>query len=107
STAWGSVFYISASMQLGWFIRGIHHFGSPAVIVLLALHLLPVLVACGFRAPREVNGWFGLALMALTLGFSLTGYLLPWDQKGYWATKVATNIMGGAPGVGPYLQKIV
>ena len=43
----------------------------------------------------------------LTLGFSLTGYLLPWDQKGYWATKVATNIMGGAPGIGPYIQKIV
>ena len=44
-------------------------------------------------------------LLFLTLGFSLTGYLLPWDQKGYWATKVATNIMGGAPGIGPYLQK--
>ena len=48
-----------------------------------------------------------MALLFLTLGFSLTGYLLPWDQKGYWATKVATNIMGGAPVVGPYLQKIV
>ena len=48
-----------------------------------------------------------MALLFLTLGFSLTGYLLPWDQKGYWATKVATNIMGGAPVLGPYLQKIV
>ena len=52
--------------------------------------------------PREVNWWFGMALMFLTLGFSLTGYLLPWDQKGYWATKVATNITGGAPVLGPY-----
>ncbi len=48
-----------------------------------------------------------MALLFTTLGFSLTGYLLPWDQKGYWATKVATNIMGGAPVVGPYLQKVV
>ncbi len=49
----------------------------------------------------------GHALVPGTRGFSLTGYLLPWDQKGYWATKVATNIMGGAPVVGPYLQKVV
>jgi ubiquinol-cytochrome c reductase cytochrome b subunit len=94
-------------MWFGWFIRGIHHFGSQAMIVLLAMHLLQVLVAGAYRVPREVNWWFGLALLFATLGFSLTGYLLPWDQKGYWATKVATNIMGGAPGVGPYLQKIV
>jgi ubiquinol-cytochrome c reductase cytochrome b subunit len=107
STAWGSVFYISNSMTLGWFLRGIHHFGSQAMIVLLAFHLLQVLSAGAYRAPREVNWWFGMALLFLTLGFSLTGYLLPWDQKGYWATKVATNIMGGAPVVGPYIQKIV
>jgi ubiquinol-cytochrome c reductase cytochrome b subunit len=107
STAWGSVFYINDVMTLGWFIRGIHHFGSQAMIVLLAMHLIQVLVAGAYRAPREVNWWFGLALLFVTLGFGLTGYLLPWDQKGYWATKVATNIMGGAPVVGPYLQKIV
>ena len=65
------------------------------------------LVAGAYRAPREVNWWFGLALLVLTLGFSHTGYLLPWDQKGYWATKVVTNIMGGRPVVGPYLQKVV
>jgi ubiquinol-cytochrome c reductase cytochrome b subunit len=107
STAWGSVFYASHSMSFGWFIRGIHHFGSQAMIVLLAMHLLQVLTAGAYLAPREVNWWFGLALAFVTLGFSLTGYLLPWDQKGYWATKVATNIMGAAPGLGPYLQKIV
>ncbi len=107
STAWGSVFYINNEMAGGWFLRGIHHFGSQAMIVLLALHLIQVLWAGAYRAPREVNWWFGMALMFITLGFSLTGYLLPWDQKGYWATKVATNIMGGAPVLGAYLQKVV
>lgn len=107
STAWGSVYYISNVMSLGWFIRGVHHFGSQAMVILLAMHLVQVLWAGAYRAPREVNWWFGMALMFATLGFSLTGYLLPWDQKGYWATKVATNIMGGAPVVGPYLQKVV
>jgi ubiquinol-cytochrome c reductase cytochrome b subunit len=107
STAWGSVFYINQDLWMGWFIRGIHHFGSQAMVILLVLHLLQVLTAGAYRAPREVNWWFGMALLFLTLGFSLTGYLLPWDQKGYWATKVATNIMGGAPVLGPYLQKVV
>ena len=53
-----------------------------------------------YRRPRELNWWFGMALLFLTLGFSLTGYLLPWDQKGYWATRVATNIAGNLPGAG-------
>jgi ubiquinol-cytochrome c reductase cytochrome b subunit len=107
STAWGSVFYISKEMWYGWFIRGVHHFAAQAMVVLLVLHLLQVLWAGAYRRPREFNWWFGMALLFLTLAFSLTGYLLPWDQKGYWATKVATNIMGGAPVAGPYLQKIL
>ncbi len=107
STAWASVYYISNDMWMGWVIRGVHHFAAQAMVVLLVLHLLQVLWAGAYRAPRELNWWFGMALLFLTLAFSLTGYLLPWDQKGYWATKVATNIMGGAPLVGPYLQKVV
>jgi ubiquinol-cytochrome c reductase cytochrome b subunit len=107
TTAWGSVFYINEEMTLGWIIRGLHHFGSSAMIVLLGLHLIQVLWAGAYRSPREVNWWFGMALLFLTLGFSLTGYLLPWDQKGYWATKVATNIASGAPLVGPYLTKAI
>ena len=106
-TAWGSVWYISHKMTLGWFIRGLHHFGSQAMVVLLVLHMVQVLLAGAYRAPREVNWWFGLLLMAVTLAFSLTGYLLPWDQKGFWATQVATNIASGAPGVGPAIQKVV
>ena len=107
STAWGSVFFISYKMDMGWFIRGIHHFGSTAMVILLALAPDPGAGGRRLPRPREVNWWFGMALLFITLGFSLTGYLLPWDQKGYWATKVATNIAGGAPVLGPFLQKLV
>ena len=107
STAWGSVWFISYKMNGGWFIRGLHHFGSQAMVIVLLLHMIQVVLAGAYRAPREVNWWFGLALMGVTLGFSLTGYLLPWDQKGFWATQVATNIASGAPVVGPALRKIV
>ena len=105
-TAWESVFYIQNEMQGGWLLRGIHHFTAQAMIVLLALHLLQVVIDGAYRAPREVNFWLGLVLMQLVLGLSLTGYLLPWDQKGYWATQVATKIAGTVPWVGEYLQKI-
>jgi quinol-cytochrome oxidoreductase complex cytochrome b subunit len=107
TTAWGSVYFITNEMQFGWLLRGLHHFGAQAMIVVLGLHLLQVLLAGAYRAPREVNWWFGLALLTVTLGLGLTGYLLPWDQKGYWATKVATNIMASVPLVGPGIQKAV
>ncbi|HVT91068.1 MAG TPA: cytochrome b N-terminal domain-containing protein [Tepidisphaeraceae bacterium] len=106
-TAWESVYYIQYQMAGGWLLRGIHHFMAQAMIVLLSLHMAQVIIDGAYRAPREVNFWIGLILLHLVLGLSLTGYLLPWDQKGYWATQVATNIMGIAPVIGPYVQRIV
>jgi len=106
-TAWESVYYIQHEMTGGWLLRGIHHFMAQAMVVLLALHLLQVVIDGAYRAPREVNFWLGLVLMMLVLGMALTGYLLPWDQKGYWATIVATNLAGLVPFVGPSLQQLV
>ena len=105
-TAWESVYYIQNEMLFGWLLRGIHHFTAQAMIVLLVLHLLQVVIDGAYKAPREVNFWLGLILMKIVLGLSLTGYLLPWDQKGYWATTVATNIAGITPGVGAEVQTI-
>lgn len=105
-TAWESVYYIQYGMQLGWLLRAIHHFTAQAMIVLLVLHLLQVVIDGAYRAPREVNFWLGLILMQIVLGLSLTGYLLPWDEKGYWATKVATNIAGITPVVGEQVQQL-
>jgi ubiquinol-cytochrome c reductase cytochrome b subunit len=106
-TAWESVYYIQHEMWGGWLLRGIHHFTAQAMTVLLVLHLMQIVVDGAYKAPREINFFFGMVLLLLVLGLSLTGYLLPWDQKGYWATKVATNIMAITPFIGPELQKIV
>ena len=106
-TAWESVYYIQNEMIGGWLLRGIHHFTASVMNVLLVLHLMQVVIDGAYRAPREINFWFGLGLLQLVLALSLTGYLLPWDQKGYWATKVATNIMGIVPMIGPALQRLV
>ncbi|MGC8639715.1 MAG: cytochrome b, partial [Isosphaeraceae bacterium] len=107
ASAWGSVYYINNVMWMGWFIRGLHHFGASAVMVLVLLHLIQTLLAGAYRQPREFNWWLGLAMLVLVIGFGHTGYQLPWDQKGYWATKVATNIMSGVPVIGPYIKTIV
>lgn len=105
-TAWESVYYIQFQMTGGWLLRGIHHFMAQAMIVLLVLHMAQVIIDGAYRAPREVNFWIGLLLLQVLLGLSLTGYLLPWDQKGYWATQVATNIAGIIPVIGPAIQRI-
>jgi ubiquinol-cytochrome c reductase cytochrome b subunit len=105
--AWSSVHFIQYEMDFGWLIRGLHHFGSQTMVVLLGLHMLQVVIAGAHLPPREVNWWLGLILLGLVLALSLTGYLLPWDQKGYYATQVATNIAGNLPGVGHWLQKII
>jgi len=107
STAWSSVYFIQYQMDFGWFIRGLHHFGSQTMVVLLALHMLQVVIAGAHLPPREINWWLGLGLLGLVLALSLTGYLLPWDQKGLWATQVATNIAGTLPVIGPWLQKVI
>ena len=107
NTAWESVYYIQTQMEGGWLLRGIHHFMAQAMVVLLGLHLMQVVWDGAYKAPREVNFWVGLILMLIVLGLSLTGYLLPWDQKGYWATAVATNLSGLTPAVGAEVQTLV
>ena len=106
-TAWESIFHLETQVPGGWILRGIHHWTAQIMVPLLVLHLLQVVIDTAYRAPREINFWFGLALLGITLALSLTGYLLPWDQKGYWATKVATNLIASIPLVGPPLQRLV
>jgi ubiquinol-cytochrome c reductase cytochrome b subunit len=105
--AWASVAYVQTQVTLGWFIRGLHSSGASAMVVVVCLHLLQVTLWGAYRKPRELNWWVGLVMMGCLFGFALTGYLLPWDQKGYWATQVATSLMGAAPLVGPWLKSVV
>jgi ubiquinol-cytochrome c reductase cytochrome b subunit len=106
-TAWASVHYIQFEQWGGWLVRGLHHFGAQAMVIVLVLHIAQVAWFGAYKKPREVNWWVGLGLLAITLGFALTGYLLPWDQKGYWATRVATNIAGTIPVVGDAQQRLL
>lgn len=105
--AWGSVYFIQEQATLGWFVRGMHSIGSSAMVALCGMHLLQVFIFGAYKKPRELNWVTGLVMLFMVLGFGLTGYLLPWDQKGYWATRVATSIMGTSPVIGKYLQVLI
>jgi ubiquinol-cytochrome c reductase cytochrome b subunit len=105
--AWASVAYLESTVPAGAIVRGLHHFGASALVVVLALHLGQTALFGAYRKPRELTWWSGLALGGLILAFSLTGYLLPWDQRGYWATQVATDIAGSVPLVGAGLERLL
>ncbi|MEO2032990.1 MAG: cytochrome b N-terminal domain-containing protein [Planctomycetaceae bacterium] len=102
--AWESVHYIQHEMYLGSIVRGLHHYAAQAMVVLMGIHLIQVVIDGAYRAPREINFWLGIVLLTIVLGLSLTGYLLPWDQKGYYATRVTTNIVSATPVIGPEAQ---
>lgn len=105
--AWGSVHFITHELRFGWFIRGLHHWTASAMVVLLVMHMCQVFLFGANRKPRELGWWTGVVLLFVTFAFSLTGYLLPWDQKGYWATRVSLSIAGTLPGIGPRLQALL
>ena len=104
--AWGSVAFIQDSVSMGWFVRGLHSYGASAMVLVSGLHLLQTAIYGAYKKPRELNWIVGVLMLGLILAFALTGYLLPWDQTGYWATKVATGIAGTSPVVGQQLQEV-
>jgi len=105
--AYASVQYITTQVPAGWLIRGLHHWGASAMILLTVLHMVRVIVYGSYKFPREVTWFTGVGLLLATMGFGFTGYLLPWDQKAFWATIVGTRIAGVAPFIGEPLLRIM
>jgi quinol-cytochrome oxidoreductase complex cytochrome b subunit/mono/diheme cytochrome c family protein len=106
-TAWPSVNYIQEEVPLGAFIRSVHHWGSSAMVILLLFHVVQVFVWGAYKRPREFTWMVGVLLLFCTLGLAFTGYLLPWDQKAYWATKVGLGILSTVPGIGDDLRTLL
>ena len=104
--AYDSVVYITTQLPFGWLIRGLHHWGASAMVVLTVLHLLRVFYFGAYKYPREATWISGVLLLLVVIGFGFTGYLLPWDQKSFWATTVGTQIAGLAPFVGDWILRI-
>jgi ubiquinol-cytochrome c reductase cytochrome b subunit len=101
------VSYIVKVVSSGSFIRSIHAYGSSGIIIVLALHVGQTVLYGSYKGRRELLWLSGCILMALMLGMAFTGYLLPWDEKAYFATAVGTNLVAEVPFIGPILQKLI
>jgi quinol-cytochrome oxidoreductase complex cytochrome b subunit len=104
--AYDSVRFID-STTAGRIVRGLHHFGASFIVVAAALHMLRVVGFGSYKRPRELTWLSGLGLLGLILAFALTGYLLPWDQRAYWATVVTINISRLAPLAGDIVAGVL
>lgn len=107
--AYTSVLYIQNTVYLGWLIRGVHFWGANILIIMVLLHMARVYWTGSYRAPRELNWMVGVVMLVLILAFALTGYLLPWDQKAYFATEVTIKIAGlpPPPQLGEFIRAIL
>ena len=103
--AYDSIQYIMSDVSFGWLIRGIHHWGATLMVITVFIHMLRVFFYAAYKYPREITWATGVLLLLCTLGMGFTGYLLPWDQKAYWATTVGTSIAGSVPGVGDFILR--
>ncbi|MFO0728101.1 MAG: cytochrome b N-terminal domain-containing protein [Myxococcota bacterium] len=105
--AWASVAYLESRIPFGMFLRAVHQHAHSAFVILLALHILQVVIWGAYKAPREATWLSGVVMFVLATVFSLTGYLLPFDQNAYWSTKVRMGIVGSGPVIGEYIPKFL
>src|SRR5213596_2058106 len=102
--AYASIAHINNDVFLGQLVHGMHKWGSSVMVILVFLHMGRTFFFGAYKYPRELNWVIGVVLLILTMTMSFTGYLLPFDQRSYWATIVGVNINGTGPLVGPYLS---
>lgn len=105
--AYDSLAYIMNDVAFGWLIRGLHHWGASAMVLVVFVHMLRTFYSGAYKYPREITWVTGVFLLLITVGFGFTGYLLPWNQKAYWATVVGTNIAGSPPVIGSLLRGVL
>lgn len=105
--AYDSVLFIMSNVQFGWLVRSMHAWGANLMVVFCILHLLRIYFQGVYKPPREMTWGVGVALLGITLMFGFTGYLLPWDQRAFWATTVGSEIAGAVPGIGAWLLRVI
>jgi Cytochrome b subunit of the bc complex len=106
-SAYGDMQRLKTGVGFGQLIRNVHRWSAHLMVLVVFLHMVRVFYAGAYKHPREFNWVFGIMLLLLTLAFSFTGYLLPWDQLAYWAVTVGTNLVKYVPLVGGQVQNLL
>jgi ubiquinol-cytochrome c reductase cytochrome b subunit len=104
--AWASVAYVQDQATLGWLVRGLHYHGASAIVIIAGLHLVQTAIYGAYKKPRELVWWLGIVLMLLMLAWAVTGFVLRWDQAGFWANKVEVGIAAATPVLGDAIKKL-
>ena len=102
-----SVKFIMTRVEFGWLIRSVHSWSANLMIFMAFVHMFSVVFTHAYRAPRELTWGSGIALLALLMTFGFSGYLLPWNQIAYFATKVGTDVAASTPLIGEMLGRIL
>ena len=105
--AFESIQFLMTEVQFGWLVRSIHSWSANLMIFAMFIHLFSALLLNAYRQPREMTWLSGGGLLGLSLAFGFTGYLLPWNELAYFATRVGTEIPGVVPVVGPFLRRLL
>jgi len=100
NSAHASILKINSQINFGWFIRSLHSWGANLMILAVVVHLFSTYFMKAYRKPREITWWTGLILIVLCLAFGFTGYLLPWDEVSFFATKIGLDIAEKMPVIG-------
>ncbi|HPH70715.1 MAG TPA: cytochrome b N-terminal domain-containing protein, partial [Kofleriaceae bacterium] len=106
NNAWASVAYIEDQLTLGWLVRGVHLYAASALVIVCGIHMLQTFVWGAYRRPRELTWWIGILSMVLIMGIAVTGFVLRWDQAGYWASRVEVGIAASTPVVGETIRRV-
>jgi ubiquinol-cytochrome c reductase cytochrome b subunit len=105
--SYNSLRYILTEVTAGRLMRGLHHWGASMIIIIVVLHMVQVFLWGAYKKPREGTWMVGVVLLLITLAYGLTGYLLPWDNRAYWGTRVTTRIGATVPLMGPYVSRLL
>ncbi|MDH3746507.1 MAG: cytochrome b N-terminal domain-containing protein, partial [Acidobacteriota bacterium] len=103
--AFESIEFIMTVVPFGWLIRSMHSWSANLMVFFAFVHLVTVYFSKGYRSPREITWITGCVILFLTLFFGFSGYLLPWNQLAFFATKVGTDIFGVVPVIGEWLLR--
>ena len=107
SMAYGDMERLKTQVGFGQLIRNVHRWGAHLMVLTVVLHLVRVFWDGAYKAPRQFNWVVGVGLLVITLAYSFTGYLLPWDQLAYWAVTVGSDLVHYVPFIGGWLRDLL
>ncbi|HUU26323.1 MAG TPA: cytochrome bc complex cytochrome b subunit [archaeon] len=107
SSSFESLQFIVSKVHFGWLVRDIHSWCANLMILCVFIHMFSVFFLRSYRKPREMTWLSGMVLLSLALAFGFSGYLLPWNELAFFATKVGTDIAGSVPLAGDYIVRAI